>query len=101
MIPGMLTVVGSISGLIAWVIEELTYLFSLVLWPVLCQISVGCLDFCAPMMGRSIQSGVGTLIDSSLDWFLQTFLVPLAVGFERVLMPYLVEILQQIFNILG
>jgi len=96
----MLTVVGSISGLIAWIIEEFWYLFSLLLMPAL-HISVGCLDFCAPMMGRTIQSGVGTLIDSSLDWFLQTFVVPYFVGFERVCMPYFVEILQQIFNILG
>jgi hypothetical protein len=97
----LLSVVGSISTLIAWVIEELTYLFSLIWMPVLGHISVGCLDFCAPMMGRSIQSGIGTLIDSSLDCVLQTFLVPWGVGCERVCMPYLVEILQQIFNILG
>lgn len=97
----LLSVVGSISALIAWVIEELTYLVSLVWMPILCHISVGCLDFCAPMMGRIIQSGAGSCLDSSLDCLLQTTLVPWAVGFERVCMPYLVEILQQILNILG
>ncbi|MDY6986020.1 MAG: hypothetical protein SVE93_06435 [Candidatus Thermoplasmatota archaeon] len=97
----LLSVVGSISALIAWVIEELTYLFSLIWMPVLGHISVGCLDFCAPMVGRIIQSGVGSCLDSSLDCLLQTTFVPCAVGVERVCMPYFVEILQQLLNILG
>ncbi len=96
----LMTLVGTLSGLIAWALEEIMYLVSII-WIPVCHISVGCLDFCTPIMGRSIQSGIGALIDSSLDCVLQTFAVPLAVGFERVCMPYFVEILQQIFNILG
>jgi len=62
---------------------------------------VGCLDFIAPLCGRGINSGVGSGMDALLNWALQTFFVPYAVGFERVCMPYFVEILQQVFNILG
>jgi hypothetical protein len=97
----LLSVAGSISGLIAWVIEELTYLISIVWMPILCQMTVGCLDFSAPMLNRMINSGIGSGIDGALDWLLQTFLVPYFVGVERVCMPYMVEILQQVFNILG
>jgi len=97
----LLSLVGSISGVIAWLIEELTYLISIVWMPIICHMTVGCLEFSAPMLNRMINSGLGGGIDGALDWLLQTFLVPYAVGFERVCMPYMVEILQQIFNILG
>lgn len=97
----LLSLVGSISGVIAWLIEELTYLISIVWMPILCHMCVGCLDFAAPTLNRMINSGLGSGIDGALDWFLQTFFVPYFVGFERVCMPYFVEILQQVFNILG
>jgi hypothetical protein len=97
----LLSVVGSISAMIAWVIEELTYLVSILLWEVGCYALVGCLAFVAPRCGRGINSGIGSGIDAILNWGLQTVLVPYAVGFERVCMPYFVEILQQVFNILG
>ncbi len=97
----LLSVVGSISGLIAWVLEEFWYLFSLIWMPACCYATVGCLDSLTPTLGRLIQSGAGSCLDSSLDCLLQTFIVPYFVGVERVCMPYLVEILQQIFNILG
>jgi len=97
----LLSVVGSISAMVAWVIEELTYLVSIVWMPVLCHITVGCLDFAAPLCTRGINSGIGGSVDALLNCGLQTFLVPYAVGFEKVCMPYLVEILQQVFNILG
>jgi len=97
----LLSVAGSISGLIAWVIEELTYLISIVWMPIICHMTVGCLDFAAPALNRMINSGIGNGIDGALDCLLQTFLVPYFVGFERVCMPYMVEILQQVFNILG
>jgi hypothetical protein len=97
----LMTLIGALSGFIAKVIEELTYLVSILLWEVGCYALVGCLDFIAPLCGRGINSGVGSGIDAILNCGLQTFLVPCAVGFERVCMPYLVEILQQVFNILG
>jgi hypothetical protein len=83
------------------VIEELTYLISIVWMPILCHITVSGLEFAAPLCARGINSGVGSSVDVLLNCGLQTFLVPYAVGFERVCMPYLIEILQQVFNILG
>jgi len=56
----LLSVVGSISAMIAWVIEELTYLVSILLWEVGCYALVGCLDFVAPLCGRGINSGIGS-----------------------------------------
>ena len=96
----VMQIISSVSGLIASIIEGIGYMGAVFIWKPLLFFVTRFLQLSTPISEGCLNSGVGSMADGVCNWSLQTFLVPFIVGVERPIMPYVVDLLEWLFNLL-